>query len=132
MLTASSTSDGDSPSEGSKVTSVSLYQRGDEVPHKPRRLTFRNKVSDFTVTLSYDDASAALLPEGESRFLSRCTVKIPASLVSASNGVLGDVRVTWNLDKHGLAYVQSAQLMEELPYTAEEIAASEAAAAAGE
>lgn len=89
-------------------------------------MTFRNKTSDFTVTLSYDDAAVALLPEGESRLLSRCTIKVP------SNPTNGDVRVTWNLDKHGFVYVQSAQLMEELPYTAEEIAAAEAAAAAGE
>jgi heat shock protein 4 len=120
--------DGEGTPSESKTTSVSLYQRGDEVPHKPRRLTFRNKVSDFTVTLSYDEASAAFLPHGESRFLSRCTIKIPPSVVSSANGNIGDVRVTWNLDKHGLAYVQSAQLMEELPYSAEEIAAAEAAA----
>lgn len=106
--------------------SVSIYQRGDEIPHKPRRLTFKNKTSDFSVTLSYDDAAVAMLPAGESRFLSRSTIKIPASVVSASQGNLGDVRVTWNLDKHGFVYVQSAQLVEELPYTAKELAAAAA------
>jgi molecular chaperone DnaK (HSP70) len=114
------------PSADGVNNSVSIYQRGDEIPHKPRRLTFKNKTSDFTVTLSYDDAAVAMLPAGESRFLSRSTIKIPASLVSAAQGNLGDVRVTWNLDKHGFVYVQSAQLMEELPYTAEELAAAAA------
>lgn len=125
-------SDGEaSSSSDSKVTSVSMYVRGDEIPHKPRRLTFRNKTSDFSVTLSYDDASAALLPVGESRFVSKFTIKIPSALIAAANTV-GDVRVTWNLDKHGFVYVQSAQLMEELPYTAEELEAAAAAAAAPE
>jgi hypothetical protein len=106
--------------------SVSIYQRNDEIPRKPRRLTFKNKTSDFSFTMSYDDAAAALLPAGESRFLSRSTIKIPASLVSAAQGYLGDVRVTWNLDKHGFVYVQSAQLVQDLPYTAEELAAAAA------
>jgi len=117
---------GDDDEEGTAATgtSVSLYSRNDEVPHKPRRLTFKNKVSDFSVTLCYDDAAVALLPEGESRFVAKFTVRIPAGSPS------GDVRVTWNLDKHGLVFVQSAQLMEEIPYSPEEIAAAEAAAAA--
>jgi len=112
-----------SASEG-KVTSVSMYSRNDEVPHKPRRLTFRNKTADFTITLSYDDAAAAILPEGESRFLSRFTIVIPPAIASTAGA--GDVRVTWNLDKHGFVYVQSAQLMEEIPYTAEELEAAAA------
>ena len=121
---AAAAAEGDAAGDA-KVTSVSMYVRGDEIPHKPRRLTFRNKTSDFAVTLSYDDASVAMLPEGESRFLSRSTIKIPPALANTG----GDVRVTWNLDKHGFVYVQSAQLMEEIPYTAEEL---EAAATAGE
>lgn len=128
----SASSDGESSSgSDSKVTSVSMYVRGDEIPHKPRRLTFKNKTSDFTVTLSYDDASLELLPKGESRFVSKFTIKIPAALIAEAKTV-GDVRVTWNLDKHGFVYVQSAQLMEELPYTAEELEAAAAAATAAE
>jgi len=128
----SAAAEGENASSEGKTTSVSLYQRGDEVPHKPRRLTFRNKTSDFVITLAYNDAAIAMLPEDESRFLARYTVKIPPAVVSAAKGNIGDVRVTWNLDKHGLVYVSSAQLMEEIPYTAEELAAAEAAAAAGE
>mmetsp|Transcript_38926 Transcript_38926/g.67368 ORF Transcript_38926/g.67368 Transcript_38926/m.67368 type:complete len:786 (-) Transcript_38926:303-2660(-) len=108
--------------EEGKISSVSLYSRNDEVPHKPRRLTFKNKTSDFDITLSYDDAAVAILPVGESRFLSRCTIKIPQEIAASAAG--NDVRVTWNLDKHGFVYVSSAQLMEEIPYTAEELAAA--------
>lgn len=44
--------------------SAQLYARGDEYPHKPRRLTFRNKTNSFTLKLGYDDASVMLLPPG--------------------------------------------------------------------
>jgi len=114
----------------SNTTSVNLYNRNDEIPHKPRRLTFRNKTSDFSIVLSYDDAAVAMLPAGESRFLSKFTIKLPASVIAAASTV-GDVRVTWNLDKHGFVYCQSAQLMEELPSTQEDIDAAAASAAEG-
>jgi len=97
-----------------KPFNASLYSRNDEIPHKARRLTFANKTSDFTVTLSYDDDAVALLPPGESRFLSRVTIKVPPALVAEVQGT-ADVRVTWALDKHGFVYVQSAQLYETLP-----------------
>jgi heat shock protein 4 len=91
-------------------SSAAIYVHNDEVPHKPRRLTFRRKTADFTVTLAYDDA--AQLPAGEDRVIGKYTIRVPASLVE-KNGP-GDVRVNFNLDKHGLVYVQSAQYMEEV------------------
>lgn len=100
------TEQGDEKVRGS---SVPLYQRGDELPHKPRRITFRNKSQDFSIACSYDNESVELLPAGESRFIGRFTVKIPP------NTPPSDVRVTFNLDKHSLLYVQSAQLMQEVP-----------------
>jgi heat shock protein 4 len=112
---------GDEDETAAKGTSVSLYQRNDEVPHKPRRITFRNKTSDFAITLSYDDASTAFLPAGESRFISKHTIRVPATYSDKPS----DVRVTFALDRHGLVHVQSAQLMEEL--SAEEIAKLNAA-----
>lgn len=128
-IQASFESEGEASLEN-KTTSVSLYSRNDEVPHKPRRLTFRNKTADFAITLSYDDAAAAILPPGESRFLSRFIIKISQDM--AATAASSDVRVTWNLDKHGFVYVSSAQLMEEIPYTAEEIAAAAGEAKEGE
>lgn len=94
----------------SKETTVGLYTKGDEIPHKPRRLTFQNKSTDFTITLEYDeDAAKNFLPKGESRFLGKYTIKVSPS-DSPSH-----VRVTWNLDRNGMVALQSAELMEELP-----------------
>lgn len=112
---------GDEDDTAAKGTSVHLYQRNDEIPHKPRRITFRNKTSDFVITLSYDDASVAFLPPGESRFIAKYTIRVPATHSDKPS----DVRVTFALDRHGLVHVQSAQLMEEL--SAEEIAKLNAA-----
>ena len=98
-----------------RTTSSALYSRGDEIPRKPRRLTFRDKTSDFSITLTYDDAAAAMLPEGESKFLSKYTVKVPER---AADAPPSDVRVTFHLDKNGCVFVQSAQLFEELPAAA--------------
>jgi len=106
----------------SKSASVSLYSRNGDLPHKPRRLTFHNKTSDFVITVAYDDAAVELLPPGESRFLGRYTIKVPPTAPAVN-----DVRVTWNLDKHGFIYVQSAQLMEEVKLTPEEEQAAVAA-----
>jgi molecular chaperone DnaK (HSP70) len=102
-------------SEQSKGTSVSLYSRNGDLPHKPRRLTFHNKSSDFTITVAYDDAAVSILPPGESRFLGRYKIKVPPTAPQ-----INDIRVTWNLDKNGFVYVQSAQLLEEVKLTAEE------------
>lgn len=95
--------------DSSKETTVGLYAKGDEVPHKPRRLTFHNKSSDFSITLEYDEEAKNFLPTGETRFLGKYTIKVPPS-DSPSH-----VRVTWNLDRNGLVALQSAELMEELP-----------------
>ncbi len=116
---------GDSPAseEGedtaAKGSSVPLYQRNDEFPHKPRRVTFRGKTADFAITLTYDDAAVANLPTGESRFIGKYTVKIPSEYASAPH----DVRVTFNLDRNMIVAVQSAELMEEVK--AEETKAEE-------
>lgn len=108
----------DSPSEqhddeeeagtAAKGSSVSLYARNDEFPHKPRRVTFRQKTHDFAITLMYDDAAAAFLPEGESKFIGKYTIRVPSEFASEPS----DVRVTFNLDRHGCVIVQSAQLMQ--------------------
>jgi heat shock protein 4 len=96
-------------------SSVPLYNRGDEIPHKPRRITFRHKTSDFAITLAYDDEAVALLPPGESRQIGRYIVRIPADKAHLA----ADVRVTFALDRSGLVFLSSAQLMEELPPEAE-------------
>jgi heat shock protein 4 len=123
----SSNSDGDSK-EDVPVTgsSAAIYAHNDEVPHKPRRLTFKRKAADFTITLTYDDAAA--LPAGEERVVGKYTIRVPSSVIE-KNGP-GDVRVNFNLDKHGLVFVQSAQFMEEVP--ADEVAADSKEEAKGE
>jgi len=69
--------------------------------------------------VTYDDASSAFLPPGESKWLSRYTIKVPTSEVSLLNaGLAVDVRITWNLDKNGFVYIQSAQLLEEIAASA--------------
>jgi len=93
------------------ASSAALYTRNDDVPHKPRRLTFRKKSADFSITLSYDDASVEDLPRGEDRVIGRYVIRIPPALVA--NGA-NDVRVTFALDKHSCVYIQSAQMMEEV------------------
>eukprot|EP01034_Spumella_vulgaris_P024133 gene24133-30443_t len=121
-------SDDHEESKSSGSSSVSIYSRNDELPHKPRRLTFKNKTSDFAITLAYDDAAVAHLPKGENRLIGKFTIKIPAAIAAAAP--VNDVRVTWNLDKNGFVYVQSAQLLEEIKVTEEELAAAAAATAA--
>lgn len=113
----SSTGEDGEDAPAAKGTSVSLYSKGDEVPHKPRRLTFKNRTTDFSVTLTYDDSANDILTTPELRFLSKHTIKIPAELVAAAPG--SDVRLTWNLDRNGCVYVQSAQFMEEVKVPAE-------------
>lgn len=106
------------PPAASHSTSAVLYNQGDEIPHKPRRITFRHKTSDFTVTASYDGDSV-LLPPGESRLIGKYTVRVP------SGHPPSDVRVTFHVDKFGLLAVQSAHLMLEVEETEEEKKAAE-------
>jgi len=89
--------------------SAIIYTRGAPFPQKAKRLTFHNKSKDFTICVSYDDSSLYLLPAGESRLIAKYTIRIPEA-VSASGPK--DVRVTLNLDKNGLVYVQTAQSLE--------------------
>ena len=112
---SSETSDETKDDVAIKGTSLSLYSRGDEFPHKPRRMTFPKKASDFTITASYDNGSSEFVNPGNNKVIAKFTIAIPPALVADSPK---DVRVTFNLDKHGILGVQSAQLLEE--YTVEE------------
>eukprot|EP01034_Spumella_vulgaris_P037064 gene37064-45722_t len=69
-------------------------------------LTVKNKTSDFAITLAYDDAAVTHLPKGENCLKRKFTTKIPAAIAAAAP--VNDVHVTWNLDKNGFVYVQSA------------------------
>jgi len=102
-----------------KSSSAQLYNRGDDIPHKPRRLTFRKKAADFHVTLSYDST----MPYQEHRFIAKYLIKVPQG-TSAQ-----DVRVTFNIDKHGCVYLQCAEMLEEIAAAAEEAKPDEAAPA---
>ena len=96
--------------DASKSKSAALYTRGDELPHKARRLVFKNKRADFDITLSYDEKSSENLPAGESKFLGKYKIKYPATLTAGL-----DVRVTFGLDKNNISYLVSAEAMEEVP-----------------
>ena len=103
---ADTTEDG---KEGEKSTHAQLYSRGDELPHKPRRLTFKKKSEDFSITLSYDATY-----KGANKDVASYLIKVPAGSPPQ------DVRVTFNIDRSGCVYVQSAEMLSEIPVEAEE------------
>jgi heat shock protein 4 len=96
------------------MTFIEIYSKGDDLPRKPRRLTFRNKTGSFTVHTAYGEN--AVLPEGQDRKIAAHFVKIPEQYMSEPH----DVRVTFTMDKHGCVVISSTQLMEELPPPPEE------------
>ena len=91
------------------MTSIEIYSKGDDLPRKPRRLTFRNKTGSFTVHTSY--AETAALPAGQDRHIAAHFIQIPEQYINTPH----DVRVTFSMDKHGCVVISSTQLMEELP-----------------
>jgi heat shock protein 4 len=91
------------------MTSIEIYSKGDDLPRKPRRLTFRNKKGSFTVHTSYGEN--ADLPAGQDRHIASHFIKIPEKYMDEPH----DVRVTFTMDKHGCVLISSTQLMEELP-----------------
>ena len=56
---------------------VALFQAGGQLPHPPRRMTFKRKTADFTITLKYDDVSMKSLPQGEDNVIGKYTIKVP-------------------------------------------------------
>mmetsp|Transcript_1785 Transcript_1785/g.2804 ORF Transcript_1785/g.2804 Transcript_1785/m.2804 type:complete len:845 (+) Transcript_1785:87-2621(+) len=105
---------------------IVIYSKGDDLPRKPRRLTFRNKTETFTLTTAY--TADADLPTGQGRHIGTHTINIPDNYRSAPH----DVRVTFAMDKHGCVNISSAQLMEELPPAPQEESKDKEAAAEGE
>lgn len=104
----------DSPTSSSSssingMSTIEIYSRGDDLPRKPRRLTFRNKTDSFVLRTAY--SANAFLPQGQDRLISTHTIKIPDNYKSSPH----DVRVTFNMDKNGCVIISGAQLMEELP-----------------
>lgn len=91
------------------MSTIEIYARGDDLPRKPRRLTFRNKTDTFVVRTAY--SAGAILPPGQDRLISIYTINIPDNYKSSPH----DVRVTFNMDKNGCVVITGAQLMEELP-----------------
>jgi heat shock protein 4 len=109
---SSASSSNGAPAEGEEAaasgSSAQIYTRNYDVPYKPRRLTFRKKTAPFAITLSYDDEAQALLPPGEDLVIAKYQVNVPTNVGPV------DVRVTFNLDKHGCVFLQSAQMLEEV------------------
>jgi heat shock protein 4 len=104
------------------MESVQLYARGDEIPHKPRRITFRNKCTPFDISLQYGTIAQSngqyefqpSLPIGHSINIATYRIDIPEKYRSTPNGEGYDVRVTFALDRSGMVVLSSAQLMKEL------------------
>lgn len=91
------------------MNTIEIYSRGDDLPRKPRRLTFRNKTDSFVLRTSY--SANAFLPQNQDRLISTHTIRIPDNYKSSPH----DIRVTFNMDKNGCVIISGAQLMEELP-----------------
>jgi heat shock 70kDa protein 4 len=87
-----------------KSSSAQLYNRNDDVPHKPRRLTFKKKASDFYITLSYDST----MKNEAHRHIAKYLIQVP----QGSEGK--DIRVTFNIDRNGCVFLQSAEMLEEI------------------
>lgn len=117
--------DGEEESKGetkdcSGQEAVQIFARGEELPHKPRRLTFRNKNTSFDISVRYalsaiagaGSTSSCVLPEGSHHTIANYRIEVPEPYKSASQGY--DVRVTFGLDRSGCIYVVSAHLMEEI------------------
>ena len=90
VATFDATSTGGEEDE-TKSSSAQLYNRNDDIPHIKRRLTFRKKTGDFTVTLSYDGSYP-----GDNKTIAKYLIKIPAGTPAR------DVRVTFNIDKNSV------------------------------
>lgn len=86
--------------------SVELYSKGDEYPRAPKKITFKDKTSDFKLTLAYPDSAADLLPPGHDKHIATYTIKVPPGKPPAK------VVVTLNLDRNCCVFVQSAVVME--------------------
>ena len=99
--------------ESGKLEIVPLFQRGDEINKKAKRIVFKDRVADFDLELHY--SSSEVFPAGFSTFIGRYTVKVPKDLGSkrASDGKPNEIRVTFSMDKHGCTGISSAQYMQE-------------------
>jgi heat shock protein 4 len=121
--------EGESKGE-SQEEAVQIFSRGDEMPHKPRRLTFRNKNKSFDLSVRYgasavasaDSASSCVLPEGTCRTIANYRVEVPEAYAACAMG--NDIRVTFGLDRSGCVNVVSAHLMEEVPDEPEPVVAA--------
>lgn len=100
--------EGDAVMAAAGVNAVAIYTRGDDVPRKPRRLTFRNKVGNFSLRALYGEA--ACMPRDANRAIATYNVIVPEEYRSEPH----DVRVTFNVDKNNCLYLASAQLMVEV------------------
>ena len=99
--------------ESDKEEVVPLFQRGDEINKKAKRIVFKDRVADFDLELHYSNSD--VFPAGFSTFIGRYTVKVPKDLGSkrASDGKPNEIRVTFSMDKHGCTGISSAQYMQE-------------------
>jgi len=111
----------DNNNEASDEDLVEIYTRGDELPRKPKRLTFRRKdTNDFTVYITYADSAFEFLPTGTDRNVAKFVIRMPNPYpvepgMESNVNEPHDVRVTFNLDKNGCIFISKAELMVEIP-----------------
>ena len=88
--------------------SARLFTRGDDLPSKHRRVVFHGVTAgDLVITASYDTAATEILPPGEDTTIGKYIVQVPAALVASGPKT---VAVVFMLDRHGLLYIQYAQV----------------------
>jgi heat shock protein 4 len=97
--------------DAGKSEVVALFQRGDDIAKKAKRVVMKDKTADFTLELHY--SAGHLFPAGTSSLIGHFTVRVPAELGAKRNsdGQPADIRVTFSMDKHGCTSVSSAQYM---------------------
>ena len=105
-IKAESKGDDDEEDGESSGTSVELFAKGDDYPRSAKKVTFKDKTSDFKLTLAYPDSATALLPPGQEKHIATYTIKVPSGKPPAK------VVVTLALDRNCCVHVPSAVIME--------------------
>merc|ERR1712023_96475 len=105
-IKAESKGDDDEEDGESSGTPVELFAKGDDYPRSAKKVTFKDKTSDFKLTLAYPDSATALLPPGQEKHIATYTIKVPSGKPPAK------VVVTLALDRNCCVHVPSAVIME--------------------
>eukprot|EP01041_Mallomonas_annulata_P007556 gene7556-15489_t len=106
------------------ASEVLLFPKGEQIPRAPKRITFLNKTSSFTVQAVYAQTSEQFLPPGQDRSLATFLVKLPQEYNSKNN----KVRLTFAIDRNSCLVLSSAVLLDPIAVPAAEGKEGEGAA----